>query len=135
MTRRTKYTRIVSTMTGSLRLWVLTFVMLSVAILPALAQPTVTVSVLLQNPERYDGQTITATGQVAAYRERVSARGNAYTTFRLQDRSAQVSVFVWKHAGLGNGAKVRVTGTFQREKHVGRYTFYNEIQADRIERV
>jgi DNA polymerase III alpha subunit len=135
VTRQTTYNRIVSTMTRSPRLWVLALVILTSVILPGFAQQVVTVSALLQNPERYDGQTITVTGQVTAYRERVSARGNAYTTFRLLDRSAQVSVFVWKHAGLGNGANVRITGKFQREKHVGRYTFYNEIQAARIDRL
>ncbi|TMI82329.1 MAG: hypothetical protein E6H04_04970 [Bacillati bacterium ANGP1] len=122
-------------MTRALRLWGLALVLLTAGILPALAQQIVTVSALLQHPERYDGQTITVTGQVTAYRERVSARGNAYTTFRLHDRTAEVSVFVWKRAGLGNGANVRITGKFQREKHVGRYTFYNEIQAERVERL
>jgi len=30
---------------------------------------------------------------------------------------------------------VRVTGTFDKVKRVGRYTFYNEIQAQGIEKL
>ncbi len=72
-------------------------------------------------------------GTIGDYRERVSARGNPYTTFHLQDGTAQVSVFAWKHQGLRNGLRVRVVGTFAKVRQVGGYTFYNEIQANSVE--
>jgi hypothetical protein len=99
-----------------------------------LAQQLVTVSVLLQHPDQYDGKVISITGTVAAYRERVSASGNSYTTFSLLEGDASVSVFAWEHQGLRNGVRVRIIGMFAKVKRVGRYTFYNEIQAQRIEK-
>jgi DNA polymerase III alpha subunit len=99
----------------------------------ALAQQQLSVSLLLQHADQYDGKIISITGAITAYRERVSASGNAYTTFNLEERDASVSVFTWEHQGLHNGLRVRVTGMFAKVKRVGRYTFYNEIQAQRIE--
>lgn len=102
--------------------------------LPALAQQAVTVSALLLHPEQYDGKTISVVGTVARYQERVSARGNPYTTFRLEDGGA-VSVFAWHHQGLRDGLRVRVVGTFFKVRRVGRYVFRNEVEAQRIEAV
>jgi hypothetical protein len=90
---------------------------------------------LLQTPDQYDGKTVTVDGTITAYRERVSRQGHAYTTFRVGANGRSVSVFAWKPQGLANGLRVRVTGTFSKEKHVGRYTFRNEIEAQRIERL
>lgn len=100
--------------------------------LPALAQPTVAISALVQHPDQYDGKTVSVIGTITGYREHVSARGNPYTTFRLVDGGA-VSVFIWKHQGLRDGIRVRVIGTFSKVRRVGRYTFFNEIEARRIE--
>ena len=99
---------------------------------PLLAQVAATAADIAQNPDRYDGQTVTVTGTIAAYRERVSRAGNPYTTFRLEDGGASVAVFAWKHQGLRNGLRVSVTGRFAMVKRVGRYTFYNEIEAQQI---
>lgn len=100
--------------------------------LVALAQ-AVSVATLLADPDRYDGQVVTVSGVVSGYRERVSRAGNAYTTFRLEEGSSSVAVFAWGHRGLRDGQRVRVTGVFQRIRRVGRYTFYNEIEARRVE--
>ncbi len=101
--------------------------------LPAFAQQTVTVGDLAHNRDRYDKQVISVVGTIGDYRERVSARANPYTTFRLLDGAARVSVFAWKHQGLRNGLRVRVAGTFAKVRQVGGYTFYNEIQANSVE--
>ena len=98
-----------------------------------LAQQLLTISVLLQHSDQYDGKVVSVTGAITAYSERVSARGNAYTTFRMEEGGASISVFAWEHQGLHDGLRVRVTGTFDKVKRVGRYTFYNEIQARGIE--
>ena len=109
-------------------------VLLVLLTVPAvLAQQLLTISVLLQHSDQYDGKVVSITGAVTAYSERVSARGNAYTTFRVEEGGASVSVFAREHQGLHNGLRVRVTGTFDKVKRVGRYTFYNEIQAQGIE--
>ncbi len=96
------------------------------------AQVTIAVLALVKNSDRYDGQIVTVMGTVTGYRERTSRAGNPYTTFRLEDAGASVLVFAWKHQGLRNGQRVQVTGKFLKTKRVGRYTFYNEIEAQRI---
>ncbi|MCS6965695.1 MAG: hypothetical protein NZ473_02865 [Candidatus Kapabacteria bacterium] len=90
---------------------------------------------LLENPQQYDGQPVSVVGTIANYREKISRAGNAYTTFRLQADGAAVNVFIWGHQGLGDGQRVRVQGVYRRVKRVGRYTFYNEIEAWQIRRV
>jgi cytochrome c-type biogenesis protein CcmE len=111
-------------------------VLLVLLVVPAaFAQQLLTVPVLLQHSDEYDGKVVSVTGAITSYRERVSARGNAYTTFRVEDGGASVSVFAWEHQGLHDGQRVRVTGTFDKVKRVGRYTFYNEIQAQGIEKL
>jgi len=99
----------------------------------ALAGGKISVADLLQNPERYDGKTVIVEGKIISYQERFSRRGNPYTTFRLEDNGFSVAVFAWGHLGLKDGLRVRVSGVFQRVKRVGRYTFYNEISADKIQ--
>ncbi|MDR7434527.1 MAG: hypothetical protein QN189_05295 [Armatimonadota bacterium] len=111
----------------------LVFLLVTLLLPSALAQLTVTVRDIVQNPDRYDGQIVSVTGTIAAYRERISARGNPYTTFRLEEGGASVAVFAWRHQGLRNGLRVRVVGRFDKMKRVGQYTFYNEIEAQRIE--
>ncbi len=96
-------------------------------------QQDVPLEELLQNSEQYDGQAVSVVGTIQNYRERVSRAGNAYTTFRLEAEGVSVNVFIWGHQGLSNGQKVRVQGIYQRVKRVGRYTFYNEIEAWRIQ--
>jgi hypothetical protein len=41
-----------------------------------------------------------------------------------------VNVFTWGHPVVEEGHKLTVNGTFAAVKHVGRYTFRNEIDAD-----
>src|SRR5712691_2002242 len=107
--------------------------LLLLAALPLWAKQVVTIRVLLQHADQFDGKVVTVTGTVRGYREQVSGAGNPYTTFRLADGELSVSVYVWNQQGLSNGQKVRVTGAFAKVKQVGRYTFDNEIQANRVE--
>jgi hypothetical protein len=51
----------------------------------------------------------------------------------LSERFAEafcVNVFTWGHPHLDDGQRLKVNGTFEAVKHVGRYTFHNEIDAD-----
>ncbi len=115
-------------------LWgVIVVSLLGLPLLPAYAQGSVSVEDIVRDPDRYDGRMVVVVGNINSYRERVSRRGNPYTTFRLEDGGFSVAVFVWGHQGLSNGKRVRVTGMFQKVKRVGQYTFYNEISADQVE--
>lgn len=107
--------------------------LLAVLMCPPAYSQAVSIGALLESPERYDGRVVTVSGVIAVYRERASRAGNAYTTFRLQEGGASVAVFVWGHRGLRDGVRVRVTGVFQRVRRVGPFTFYNEIEAQRID--
>jgi hypothetical protein len=78
------------------------------------------------DPAAYDGHVVTVSGTVSALRSRVSHKGNAYETFELCSSSC-VHVFTFGHPPLRYGERATVAGTFSAVKHVGRYTFYNEI--------
>jgi len=56
------------------------------------AQPTVTVSALLQHTDQYDGKVVSVARTITAYREGVSAKGNPYTTLRLEDGGSSIPV-------------------------------------------
>jgi hypothetical protein len=84
---------------------------------------------LLAQAATYDGKTVAVAGTVSDFRSHVSHKGNAYATFELCAASRCVHVFEWGTASLAEGESLTVHGTFSVEKHVGRYTFYNEVEA------
>ncbi|QLH52795.1 MAG: hypothetical protein CH6_0127 [Candidatus Kapaibacterium sp.] len=94
-----------------------------------LAQTKTTVESILENPDNYDGELVEVVGKVENFKSKVSKRGNAYITFDLRGESASITVFSFGRFNLSNGDRVKVVGYFQKEKNVGRYTFYNEIDA------
>jgi hypothetical protein len=96
---------------------------------PAAMAAEATVSQLLANPTTYDSQHVTVSGTVRYVRPRTSRRGNDYETFSLCDQTC-VNVFTWGHPNVAEGKEVTVNGTFEEVKHVGRYAFRNEIDAD-----
>jgi len=88
---------------------------------------------ILANPDTYDGQEVLLEGKATQIQLRVSRRGNEYATFTLFDASGKgIKVFVWGHPKIEEGQKVTVAGTYQKVKRVGRYTFYNEVEAKEI---
>jgi hypothetical protein len=113
--------------------WAIQVVIMILLASLAWAGEKVSVAALLQNPERYDGKTVIVEGHITSYQEKFSRRGNPYTTFRLEDNGFSVAVFARGHLGLKDRLRVQVSGVFQRVKQVGRYTFYNEISADKVQ--
>jgi hypothetical protein len=92
---------------------------------------------LAAKPVSFDHQNVTLQGNVSALRETTSRAGNDYTTFKLRDQggSCAVDIFTWGHPPLANNSRVRVDGVFETEHHQGRYTFYNEVQATKVDPV
>jgi hypothetical protein len=88
-----------------------------------------TASQLLANPATYDGQHVTVSGTAQYVRPKTSRRGNDYETFSLCEQAC-VNVFTWGHPRINESSHLTVKGTFEAVKHVGRYTFHNEIDAD-----
>lgn len=95
------------------------------------------VCAIAAKPASFDHQGISLRGTVASLRETTSRKGNAYTTFKLQDPSGcgSLDIFSWGHPSLGNGDHVRVDGTFETEHYEGQYRFYNEVEATTISSV
>jgi hypothetical protein len=90
------------------------------------------VASILANPAQFDGQTVTVRGSAMSVKPTVSRRVNPYTTSQLQDGGSIITVYTRGHPSNRNGDRVEVTGVFQKEKHVGQYTFHNEIDAHTI---
>jgi hypothetical protein len=93
-----------------------------------------TVQKILANRDSYDGQEVSVSGTVSRLKLKTSKVGKDYTTFSLMSESGgSLTIFVWGQPKLKQGQKVKVTGTYRKVKRVGRYTFYNEIEATEIE--
>ena len=91
-----------------------------------------TVGEVLQAPEHFDGEVVTLTGRAQRVRTQVSRHGNEYTTFSLTDGSGRLTVFAWGNIHVTSAERVEVHGQFDHVKHVGRYTFYNELSATSV---
>ena len=97
---------------------------------PTVAAETASPSAILANPSAFDRKHVSAPGVVERLEEKTSKAGNGYDTFQLCDPRACVHVFAWGHPQIQDGQHVTVRGTFSAVKHVGAYTFRNEIEAD-----
>jgi RecJ-like exonuclease len=90
-----------------------------------------TVSEILNHPDKYHLKTVQVKGEVLDVKHKVSKRGNEYTVFVLSDGKKSLNVFTFGIPEINVGDKVKVEGTFYKVKYVGRYTFYNEIDASK----
>lgn len=96
-------------------------------------RPSSKIGNILQKRDYYDGKSVTASGIVKNMKLKVSKKGNPYATFSVDDGVNEIKVFTFGHPQIKEGGKVTVEGVFKKEKKVGRYTFYNEIEAKKIE--
>ena len=89
-----------------------------------------TVSEILNNPDKYDGKMVQVEGTIGSLRFKTSKKGNQYTTMTVRDSSnAMLKVFSFGTLPLQKNDSVIVVGRYQKVKHVGSYSFYNEIDA------
>ncbi len=87
------------------------------------------VSAILADPDRFDGQEVTIGGTITHLRQTVSRRGNPYYTFDLSDGTRTIRVFSFGRSPCKDGSAATVTGTFGKVHRVGRYVFSNEVTA------
>ena len=87
---------------------------------------------ILSDPARYDGQTVTLAGNLTQLDARVSRRGNAYYTFKLDDGSGRLTVFAFGQPPCPSGSRVTVDGQFRRVKQVSGHTFHDQVDARRV---
>jgi hypothetical protein len=90
------------------------------------------VKALLSDPAAHDGAMVNLTGTVTNLDVRVSHRGNAYYTFKLDDGGGRITVFSFGPPPCSNGSWANVEGQFLREKKVSGYVFYNQVDATRV---
>ena len=106
---------------------------LAAAVVPPSAAhaPVTTLSEILANPDRFDGQVVTIEGMVTNLRQRVSRRGDPYYKFDLSDGQRAIRVVSLGRPPCQSGA-VMVEGTFDKMKRGRRYTSYNVVNASRV---
>lgn len=105
------------------------------------ASQNVSIKKILKNPDEYHGKFVIVEGEVENLSLKTSKKGNHYTTFSLRDKEGNLlKVFIWGHEkiknqDIKNGDKVEVSGIFYKVKYVGKYKFYNEIEAEDIKKL
>jgi hypothetical protein len=115
------------------RLWVIVFLVVALTG-PALARDRI--GDVLAQPDAFDGREVMIEGKASAVDPRTSRRGNDYFTFRISDETGtSLKVFSWGKPAFAPGDRVEVSGRFQRERRVGRYSFTNEVDAFRIRKL
>lgn len=108
---------------------ILTFTLGILFLAPIVVLAADSISSILQSPSSYDGKQVTVNGTIQGIREKVSRKGNAYDTFSICDKEC-LHVFVFGHPSIAEGQRRTIIGTFTAIKHVGSYTFYNEIEME-----
>ena len=88
---------------------------------------------IVKKPQDFNHKSLSLRGAPINVKEITSRRGNDYTTFTLRvSAGCTVKVFTWGHPTLSTCDQVNVDGVFETEHRQGPYTFYNEIQANKV---
>jgi hypothetical protein len=115
---------------SKLRVKVLALSVAAISLLaPAAATAGDSIAAILRSPTSYDGKHVDVTGTIRGLREKTSHKGNAYDTFSICSDGC-LHVFTFGRPRITDGQTITVHGTFAAVKHVGAYTFRNEIDAD-----
>lgn len=104
------------------------FVGIGILFLPIACEASdISPSAVIAHAMQYNGQTIRVSGTIEDFEIKVSHRGNTYETFKLCGNTDCLNVFAWGQASHNDGEKITLSGVFYQVKHVGRYTFYDEL--------
>lgn len=108
------------------------------SIAPAQALKT-TIADILSNKDKYHGEIVQVEGKVTLVHFTISKKGNPYTVFTLTDPKGNfVNVFGFDHLPVKKNESVRVTGKYQKVKHVPpNKTYYNQIDTspEKVEKI
>lgn len=96
---------------------------------------TVEPGALLASPSAHDGKTVRLSGTVADAKNKVSKRGNPYTTFALTAGGKKVSIYLRGHLEppVQDGERLSVTGVFTAVRKVGTMTVKDQVDASAVE--
>ena len=87
---------------------------------------------ILAQPERFNEQNVVIAGTVSNVRELVSARGNPYFIFDVDDGLRALSVVQFGTSGCEAGHHAIVEGQFLKVRRQGSETFWNQVRAYRV---
>ncbi len=116
------------------------FLFLILPVIVTAGPQKVKIKKIKENPDKYDNQYISTEGYIKNIKKKTSKKGNKYTTFYITDKeNNSLKVFMWgwkdiEKQKIEEGDKVEVEGIFRKVKYVGKYRFFNEIEADRIKK-
>jgi len=86
---------------------------------------------ILSNADQYDGKMVQVEPKVFLPQFKTSKNGNSFTIFKVENDGQFISIFSFGTLSINGGDSVRLIGIYQKVKKVGRYTFYNEIDASK----
>ena len=91
---------------------------------------------VILNPKYYDGKNITIEGEVEKVHHMTYFSGDPYTLLRLHDgEHNKIGVYSKGNLSINEGAKIRVTGIFKKEKGNFLIKFKNVIKAKQVEEI
>lgn len=89
------------------------------------------VAAIVATPDKFEGTEVTVRGAVVKAKRAVFPNGRSYSTLRVGDERAAITVFSWEKPSVELGDQVEVVGVF----HVWRYNLPQMIESRRITRV
>lgn len=76
-------------------------------------------------------KNVDVSGTIYNLKFRTSKRGNRYTTFKIRTKfNAVYNCYAPKWLSIKNNEILRVYGKYFEVKHVGKYTFYKELDVE-----
>lgn len=116
------------------------FLFLILPVIVSACSQKVKIKRIKENPDKYDKQYISTEGYIKNIKKKTSKKGNKYTTFYITDKeNNSLKVFMWgwkdiEKQKIEKGDKVKVEGIFRKVKYVGKYRFFNEIEAKTVKK-
>jgi hypothetical protein len=93
------------------------------------AQPIkTTIAAIVAKPDNFDGKMVSVEGKIQSIKEKISKKGNPYTTFKISQENKSLAVHTFGKLSLKGGDSAKVVGRYQIMKDSGQFYFKNEIE-------
>lgn len=90
---------------------------------------------ILLDRDYYDGKTVKINGTVSNIKRKTSKAGNDYATFKLNSDSGEsLKIFTFGNPKISENDFVTVKGPYHKEKIVSGFKYYDEVEAEEIEK-
>lgn len=91
-----------------------------------------TLTALVHHRASYTGRNVEVTGRVRRLDQWTSRVEGSEELFLVCDGTDCVRVFMHAHSPIADGRLVTVSGQYFEALHVGRHTYYNEIEGSEV---